>query len=98
MPKPAAASPAIGIARYRPGPDCRTPDWRDFGARLTELADRLADRGIHLAYHHHMGTIVENEVEIDHLMAVTGDSVGLLLDHRRRPQLFNEPSSLSRAG
>src|SRR5205814_831406 len=33
-----------------------------------------------LAFHHHMGTVVETEAEIDRLMAMTGDSVGLLLD------------------
>jgi inosose dehydratase len=54
--------------------------WRDFGIRLTELADRLAERGIRLAYHHHMGTVVETPAEIDRLMATTGGSVGLLLD------------------
>jgi inosose dehydratase len=60
----------------------RLPDgeWQDFGIRLTELADRFAERGIRLAYHHHMGTVVETADEIDRLMAATGGSVGLLLD------------------
>ena len=53
---------------------------RIFGIRLTELADRFAERGIRLAYHHHMGTVVETADEIDRLMASTGSSVGLLLD------------------
>ena len=55
-------------------------DWREFGARLTELAEHLSRRGIQLVYHHHMGTVVESEVEIDRLMAATDESVGLLLD------------------
>jgi inosose dehydratase len=55
-------------------------DWREFGIRLTELADNLAERGIRLAYHHHMGTVVEILADIDRLMAATGGSVGLLLD------------------
>jgi inosose dehydratase len=55
-------------------------DWRDFGARLTELADRLARGGLGLAYHHHMGTVIEDAADIDRLMTVTGDQVGLLLD------------------
>jgi inosose dehydratase len=55
-------------------------DLRDFGARLSELADRLATGGIELAYHHHMGTVVENAADIDRLMATTSDKVGLLLD------------------
>ncbi|MGH7266040.1 MAG: myo-inosose-2 dehydratase [Candidatus Rokuibacteriota bacterium] len=54
--------------------------WRRFGDALTEVADHLEARGLRLAYHHHMGTVVQTEDEIDHLMAVTGPSVGLLLD------------------
>jgi inosose dehydratase len=61
-------------------PRLRDGDWRDFGVRLTEFAERVAHRGIRLAYHHHMGTVVESEAEIDRLMAATGASVGLLLD------------------
>src|SRR5271169_5834751 len=46
-------------------------DWRDFGGRLTELAEHLSRRGIRLVYHHHMGTVVESAAEIDRLMAAT---------------------------
>ena len=42
--------------------------WRDFGGRLTDLAQRLSRRGIRLVYHHHIGTVVESEAEI-----ATGD-------------------------
>jgi inosose dehydratase len=55
-------------------------DWKDFGAKLTALAGHVARRGVALAYHHHMGTVIETETEIDRLMATTGNSVGLLLD------------------
>jgi len=55
-------------------------DWKRFGEALTEVAEHLAGRGMRLAYHHHMGTVVETEAEIDRLMAVTGPAVGLLLD------------------
>ena len=55
-------------------------DWNDFGRRLNNLAGHLAARGIAMAYHHHMGTVVESEGEIDRLMAATGEDVGLLLD------------------
>ena len=44
------------------------------------LAAFTAEQGITLAYHHHMGTIVETEAEIDRLMAVTGPRTHLLLD------------------
>ena len=33
-----------------------------------------------MTYHYHMGTVVETEADIDRLMRVTGDAVGLLLD------------------
>ena len=74
-----------GIAGDRTRPLSSRPrlvdgDWRNFGTRLTQVADRLAERGIRLAYHHHMGTVVETADEIDRLMASTGGSVGLLLD------------------
>jgi inosose dehydratase len=74
-----------GIAGDRTRPLSSRPSlldegWRDFGIRLTELADRLAERGIRLAYHHHMGTVVETADEIGRLMGSTGASVGLLLD------------------
>jgi myo-inosose-2 dehydratase len=55
-------------------------DWPRFGEALTEVAEHLRGRGMRLAYHHHMGTVVETEAEIDRLMAATGPAVGLLLD------------------
>ena len=55
-------------------------DWPQFGAALSEVAQHLAERGLRLAYHHHMGTVVETEAEIDRLMEVTDPAVGLLLD------------------
>jgi inosose dehydratase len=55
-------------------------DWAGFGADLTALAEHVAKRGLALAYHHHMGTVVESAAEIDRLMAATGPAVGLLLD------------------
>ncbi len=55
-------------------------DWAPFGRRLTRVAEHLASRGVAMAYHHHMGTVIETEAEVDRLMACTGDAVGLLLD------------------
>jgi inosose dehydratase len=43
-------------------------------------AEHLAERGVVLTYHHHMGTIVESQREIDLLMDNTGPAVGLLID------------------
>ena len=79
----AETSGSIAGDRRRPlssRPRLDNRNWHHFGARLTELADHLSGRGIGLVYHHHKGTVVESDAEIDHLMAVTGDQVGLLVD------------------
>ena len=55
-------------------------DWAQFGAGVEALAEYAAAQGITLVYHHHMGTIVESEDEIDQLMAHTGPHAKLLLD------------------
>ncbi len=55
-------------------------EMRTLGIRMTELGTLMEARGIKLAYHHHMGTVIETEAEVDALMAATGPSVGLLLD------------------
>lgn len=53
--------------------------WDVLLPRLDEMAKRLGDRGLAMAYHHHMGTLIESEAEIDRMMAGT-KHVGLLLD------------------
>ena len=55
-------------------------DWKTFGAGVEALAEFAAGQGISLVYHHHMGTIVESEDEIDRLMENTGPHTKLLLD------------------
>lgn len=55
-------------------------EWHAYGKKITELADRMAEFGVGMAFHHHMGTIVETDEEIGRLMNGTGQSVGLLFD------------------
>lgn len=55
-------------------------DWAKFGAGVEALAAFAAEQGITLVYHHHMGTVVESEEEIDLLMKHTGPKTHLLLD------------------
>lgn len=55
-------------------------EWAPYGHRITELAERMAEFGVGMAFHHHMGTIVESDAEIDLLMRHSGDAVGLLFD------------------
>jgi inosose dehydratase len=51
-----------------------------YGAKLTAFAEWLAAEGCALTFHHHMGTVIETEEELDRLMEATGPAVGLLLD------------------
>lgn len=53
---------------------------KQYGESLTLLAEHLLTQGIQLAYHHHVGTVIQTEAEIDELMANTGPAVGLLMD------------------
>lgn len=56
-------------------------EWNTYGAKLTQVADYLLnEHDIKLSYHHHVGTIVETESDINRLMKVTGPSVYLTLD------------------
>ncbi len=55
-------------------------EWPEYARRIGRVAAHMRQRGVHLAFHHHMGTAIQTEAEIDRLMAETGDDVGLLLD------------------
>ena len=54
--------------------------WAKFGTRLEAIARHVADHGLELVYHHHMGTIVQSREDIDALMATAGPVTKLLLD------------------
>ncbi|GAA5617693.1 myo-inosose-2 dehydratase [Brucella anthropi] len=54
--------------------------WEEFGTGVEALAQHAAAQGIALVYHHHMGTVVQSEDEIDLLMQHTGPHTKLLLD------------------
>ncbi|MGF1875304.1 myo-inosose-2 dehydratase [Photobacterium frigidiphilum] len=54
--------------------------WREYGEKLTKFARYTQSQGVQIAYHHHMGTVIETEADIDNLMKHTGPDVGLLLD------------------
>jgi inosose dehydratase len=69
------ASPLYKRPRlYHPG------HWRDYADKVTTLARYTLSRGVRLAYHHHMGSYVETPSDVDQLMALVGDEVGLLFD------------------
>jgi myo-inosose-2 dehydratase len=72
-------------------------DWAMFGAKMTELAERLADEGLRLCYHHHMGTVVQSERDIDAFMAHTRPPVRLLLDTGHARWGGADPAALASA-
>ncbi len=54
--------------------------WHEFGRKLTVVADYLERAGLHMAYHHHLGTVVESPQDLDRFLKSTGPSVGLTVD------------------
>ena len=54
--------------------------WKEYGEKLTEFARYTQQQGVQIAYHHHMGTVIESAEDVDNLMIHTGEAVGLLLD------------------
>jgi inosose dehydratase len=61
-------------------PRLSADEWPAYGRKITALAERMAQFGVAMAFHHHMGTIVETDAEIDALMLHSGEAVGLLYD------------------
>ena len=54
-------------------------EWQPFCERLDAVAIYLEKHGMKMAYHHHMGTVIQAEGEVDRMIDATR-SVGLLLD------------------
>lgn len=54
-------------------------EWQPFLERLDAVAAHLEKDGLRMAYHHHMGTVIQSEEEVDRMMDGT-KHVGLLLD------------------
>lgn len=94
----AETSNAIHGDRSKPlgtRPVMASGDWAEFGRRMTKVAEQTLREGVRLVYHHHMGTIVENEADIEALMATTGDAVHLLLDTGHATWAGADPARLA---
>jgi inosose dehydratase len=76
-------------------PKLGTDEWPRYGRDLTALADRMREFGVAMAFHHHVGTIVETDAEVDRLMSGTGASVGLLLDSGHSSFSGGDPVALA---
>ncbi|MGC1521440.1 MAG: TIM barrel protein, partial [Steroidobacteraceae bacterium] len=75
----AETSNAIHGDRARPlaaTPRLDRTAWARFGAKLTEVADSVTAAGLRFAYHHHLGTVVESNDDIEWFLRSTGPSVG----------------------
>lgn len=70
-------------------------EWREYPAKITAVAEHMAAHGVHLAYHHHMGTVIENAHEIDRLMAATPAAVGLLYDTGHLTFAGDDPAAVA---
>jgi inosose dehydratase len=71
-------------------------DWPKFGERLTELAEMTAAEGVSIAYHHHLGTVIQSGDEIDRLLTTTGPALKLLLDTGHATFANADPAALAR--
>ena len=54
--------------------------WEEYAKKLDAFGAYLKSNGITLAYHHHMGAYCESTQDLDTLMKLTTDNVGLLFD------------------
>ena len=77
-------------------PVMREDEWPVFLERLGALGDWMAGQGVRIAFHHHMGTVIEKAHEIDRMMEGTPESVGLLFDTGHLTFAGDDPAAVSR--
>ena len=61
-------------------PQMDNDEWNSFCNKLSEMGKFLEGEGMPLAYHHHMGTVIETHEDTIRLLENTDDSVKLTLD------------------
>ncbi|MCM2971778.1 myo-inosose-2 dehydratase [Larsenimonas suaedae] len=77
-------------------PHLSDEDWQRLTEGLNVVGDYLKDQGVHLVYHHHLGTAVESQADVIRLMDNTRDSVGLLLDFGHLVGAGGDPLEIAR--
>jgi inosose dehydratase len=80
-----AAECSNAIHSERGVPLSQTPrltpaEWPRFGERLNALAAYVESQGLRFAYHFHLGTVVERQIDLDRFTAHTTANVGLVVD------------------
>ncbi len=61
-------------------PKLTNDDWKKFIYSVNEISKMMIDENMPLAYHHHMGTVIETEEDTRRLIENTKDTVKLLID------------------
>ncbi|HET6468599.1 MAG TPA: myo-inosose-2 dehydratase [Geminicoccaceae bacterium] len=89
------------VQNRRPVPVADRPrmseaEWPVFLERLAGIAGYMAERGVRLAFHHHMGTVIEKADEVDRLMQGTPEVVGLLYDTGHLTFAGEDPASVAK--
>ena len=74
-------------------PKLSKDDWSKLILRINEISKMMIDENMPLAYHHHMGTVIETEEETKRLIESTNDTVKLLIDTGH--MLFAQGSSIN---
>ena len=68
------------IRKLSTRPQMDNEEWDSFCNKLSEMGKFLEGEGMPLAYHHHMGTVIETHEDTIRLLENTDDSVKLTLD------------------
>lgn len=84
---------SIPVFERTPFPE---PRWAEFADKLNAFACYTQSEGVQVAYHHHMGTVIQTEQEVDKLLQSTGPEVGLLLDTGHLIYAGGDPLALTR--
>ena len=61
-------------------PRLNKDDWSNYCKKINEIGKRLEDEQMPLAYHHHMGTVIQSHEDTERLLQETNDSVKLTID------------------
>ncbi len=86
------------MLRFRVGPSVLTSrEWDELARGLERLAVLAGEHGIELAYHPHMGTVVQDQSHVDELMKRTSKRVRLTADTGHIRFAGDDPASFFRA-
>lgn len=75
------------------------PAFERLARAVAELGKALAEQGIRVVYHHHLGTVIQTEAEVDRRMELTAEapgSAGLLLDTGHMAAAGGDRAALAR--